>query len=171
MPRKPASENVVCLCRLLHLLANFSNILFAYRQTVWTQFRLLLDESQNLFPSWCHLCTRKTIVGRQQFPVAHQTKQVPIAILQHWLQHFVAYCKEMNQSILKFLLMPYQWSLHLRSSWGGVSKAFSKSIMNVSTWPSASKILAQSFVTVIAGLHSYSSSWKHVACLTEVCVH
>ena len=36
-PRQPASESVVCLCRLLHLLANFSNILVAYRQTVWTQ--------------------------------------------------------------------------------------------------------------------------------------
>ena len=24
MPRKPASENVVCLCRLLNILANFS---------------------------------------------------------------------------------------------------------------------------------------------------
>ena len=38
-PRKTASENVVCLCRLLHLLANFSNLHFAYRQTVWTQIR------------------------------------------------------------------------------------------------------------------------------------
>ena len=34
-PRKSASENV-CLCRLLHLLVNFSNLHFAYRQTVWT---------------------------------------------------------------------------------------------------------------------------------------
>ena len=25
-PRKPASQNVVCLCRLLHILANFSNL-------------------------------------------------------------------------------------------------------------------------------------------------
>ena len=33
-PRKSTSENVVCLCRLLHLLANFSNLHFAYRQTV-----------------------------------------------------------------------------------------------------------------------------------------
>ena len=40
-PRKPASENVVCLCRLLHLLANFSNIFFAYMQTVWTQISLI----------------------------------------------------------------------------------------------------------------------------------
>ena len=32
-PRKFASENVVCLCRLLHLLANFSNLHFPYRQT------------------------------------------------------------------------------------------------------------------------------------------
>ena len=29
MPRKPASENVVCLCRLLNILANFS-ILFLH---------------------------------------------------------------------------------------------------------------------------------------------
>ena len=33
-PRKTASENVVCLCRLLNILANFSNLFFAYRQTV-----------------------------------------------------------------------------------------------------------------------------------------
>ena len=26
MPRKPASENVICLCRLLNILANFSNL-------------------------------------------------------------------------------------------------------------------------------------------------
>ena len=26
MPRKPASENIVCLCRLLNILANFSNL-------------------------------------------------------------------------------------------------------------------------------------------------
>ena len=50
MPRKPASENVVCLCRLLYLLANFSNIFFAYRQTVLTQIRLLLEEQSDLGP-------------------------------------------------------------------------------------------------------------------------
>ena len=49
-PRKPASENVICLCRLLHLLANFSNLHFAYRQTVWTQIRLLLTEQSDLGP-------------------------------------------------------------------------------------------------------------------------
>ena len=41
-PRKTASENVVCLCRLLNILANFSKLFFAYWQTVWTQIRLLL---------------------------------------------------------------------------------------------------------------------------------
>ena len=49
-PRKSASENVVCLCRLLHLLANFSNLHFAYRQTVWTQIRLLLKGQSDLGP-------------------------------------------------------------------------------------------------------------------------
>ena len=47
---KSASENVVCLCRLLHLLANFSNLHFAYRQTVRTQIRLLLKEQSDLGP-------------------------------------------------------------------------------------------------------------------------
>ena len=43
-------KNVICLCCLLHLLANFSNILFAYRQTVWNQIRLLLKEQSDLDP-------------------------------------------------------------------------------------------------------------------------
>ena len=29
-PRKHASENVVCLCRLLNILANFSNLFFFF---------------------------------------------------------------------------------------------------------------------------------------------
>ena len=33
-PRKPASENVVCLCRLLNILANFSN-LFLHTGKQW----------------------------------------------------------------------------------------------------------------------------------------
>ena len=49
-PRKPASENVVCLCRLLNILENFSNILSACMQTVWTQIRLLLKEQSDLGP-------------------------------------------------------------------------------------------------------------------------
>ena len=50
MPRKSASKNVVCLCRLLHILANFSTLFYAYRQTVWTQIRLLLKEQSDLGP-------------------------------------------------------------------------------------------------------------------------
>ena len=45
--------------------------------------------------------------------------------------------------------IPYLNNLILRSSWGGVSNAFSKSNMNVSTCPLLSKILAQSFITVV----------------------
>ena len=44
--------------------------------------------------------------------------------------------------------IPYPYSLNLSSSCGGVSKAFSKSKINVSTCPTLSKILAQSFITV-----------------------
>ena len=60
-PRKSASENVVCLCRLLHLLANFSNLHFAYRQTVWTQIRLLLKEQSDLGPH----CLQKWLLKSQ----------------------------------------------------------------------------------------------------------
>ena len=49
-PRKPSSENVVCLCCLLNILANFSNLFYAYRQTVWTQIRRLLKEPSDLGP-------------------------------------------------------------------------------------------------------------------------
>ena len=45
--------------------------------------------------------------------------------------------------------IPQLNNLLLRSSWGGVSNAFSKSNMNVSTCPLLSKILAQSFITVV----------------------
>ena len=58
-PRKSASENVVCLCRLLHLLANFSKLHFAYRQTVWTKIRLLLKEQSDLGPHCLQQCLLK----------------------------------------------------------------------------------------------------------------
>ena len=50
-PRKTASENV-CLCRLLNILANFSKLFFAYRQTVWTQIRLLLNLDLHCLQKW-----------------------------------------------------------------------------------------------------------------------
>ena len=49
-PKKPASENVVCFCSLLNIHANLFNLFFAYRQTVWTQIRLLLKEQSDLGP-------------------------------------------------------------------------------------------------------------------------
>ena len=35
MPRKAASENVVCLCRLLNILANFSNLFLHTGKQCW----------------------------------------------------------------------------------------------------------------------------------------
>ena len=52
MPRKPASENVFCLCRLLNILANFSNLFSAYGQRVWIKSRLLLKEQSDLGPHY-----------------------------------------------------------------------------------------------------------------------
>ena len=60
-PRKTASENVVCLCRLLNILANFSKLFFAYWQTVWTQIRLLLKEQSDLGPH----CLQKWLLKSQ----------------------------------------------------------------------------------------------------------
>ena len=50
----------------------------------------------------------------------------------------------------------------------GVLNAFSKFNMNVSICPLLSKILAQSFITVVTEFHSYVFSWMHVAYLTGV---
>ena len=60
-PRKTASENVVCLCRLLNILANFIKPTFAYRQTVWTQIRLLLKKQSDLGPH----CLQKWLLKSQ----------------------------------------------------------------------------------------------------------
>ena len=46
---------------------------------------------------------------QQQCSVAHQTKQVPIVIWHHSLQPFIAYCTDMNRSILKFFRL---WHIH-----------------------------------------------------------
>ena len=60
-PRKTASENVVCLCRLLNILANFSKLFFAYRQTVWTQ-----KEQSDLGPH----CLQKLLLKSQGDDIA-----------------------------------------------------------------------------------------------------
>ena len=60
-PRKTASENVVCLCHLLNIFANFSKLFLAYRQTVWTKIRLLLKEQSDLGPH----CLQKWLLKSQ----------------------------------------------------------------------------------------------------------
>ena len=60
-PRKSASENVVCLCCLLNILADFLNLFFAYRQKVWTLIRLLLKEQSDLGPH----CLQKLLLKSQ----------------------------------------------------------------------------------------------------------
>ena len=42
---------------------------------------------------------RKTTVDREQCPAAHQTKQVPIAILLHWLQTTLCCLLHRNESV------------------------------------------------------------------------
>ena len=111
------------------------------------------DESQILFQAWCHLYTKKTRDDQEQCPAAHQTKHVPIFGYCEFAPLTTTLCCLLHRiesiHINVCPLMPYPWSLHFRSSWRGVSNAFSKSNMNVSTWPPASKTFAQSFITVI----------------------
>ena len=86
---------------------------------------------QILFQPQCHLYTRKTTVDQEQCPAAHQTKQVPIFAP---LTTTLCCLLHRNESIHSkdISLMPYPWSLHFTSSWGGLLKACSKSNMNVS---------------------------------------
>ena len=62
--------------------------------------------------------------------------------------------------------VPYPYSLHLSSSCGGVLKTFSKSKINVSTCPPISKILAQSFITVINWV-SQLCLFRNTCCLSD----
>ena len=48
MPRKPASENVVCFCCLLNILANSSNLFLHTGKQCGSKFRLLLEEQPDL---------------------------------------------------------------------------------------------------------------------------
>ena len=56
--------------------------------------------------------------------------------------------------------------LAFKYSWGGVSKAFSKSKINVSTCPPSSKILARSFITVINWV-SQLCLFRNACCLSD----
>ena len=89
-------------CPFAQLINILSMCLQCYQSDDSRHIHQRTDESQILFQPWCHLYTRKTTVDREQCPAARQTKQVPIAILHHWLQHCVAYCTDMNQTMLKF---------------------------------------------------------------------
>ena len=62
--------------------------------------------------------------------------------------------------------IPQLNNLFLRSSWGGVSNAFSKSNMNVSTCPLLSKILAQLFITVVNWV-SQLCPFLNACCLSD----
>ena len=80
-------------------------------------------------------------------PAAHQTKGVPNEILLHWLQPFVAYCTETNQSILRFttyaISMEFAFQKFMRRSVKGLLEVQYECIYLTS------KILAQSLITVI----------------------
>ena len=102
---------------------------------------------QTQYQMRCHLCTERTTRDQERCPGGHPTKPEPRQILLH-LQQLVFWSKEKNLSIsMSYNSIAKQ--LLLRSSWGGVSNAFSKSNMNVSTCPLLSRILAQSFITVV----------------------
>ena len=60
-PRKTASENIVCLCRLLNILANFSNLFLHTGKQCGPQIRLLLEEQSDLGPH----CLQKWLLKSQ----------------------------------------------------------------------------------------------------------
>ena len=56
MPRKPASENVVCLCRLLNIIANFSNLFLhtgkQWKGAVWSGSTLFAKMTFKITSRW-----------------------------------------------------------------------------------------------------------------------
>ena len=68
MPRKPASENVVCLCHLLNILANFSN--------------LFLHTGKQCGPWWGAVWSGSTLFTKQWLYNHKQvTKQTTIVVI------------------------------------------------------------------------------------------
>ena len=127
------------------------------------------DKSQILFQPWCHLYTRKTTGDREQCPMAHQTKQVSIEIFHHWPQPFVAYFKEINQSIPKYF---HLCMVRMEFAFQKLMRRGVKYLLEVQYECIYLTSCSQNFSPIIYNcdqLHSYGSSWKHVACLIEVC--
>ena len=118
----------------------------------------------------CHLCTERTTRDQERCPGGHSTKPEPSQIVLHLQQLVVFWSKEClatNSTAEQFAFKEFM---------RGLSNAFSKSNMNVSTCPLLSKILAQSFITVVNWVSQlcfffFFFSWMHVAYLTGVYIH
>ena len=97
----------------------------------------------------CHLCTKRITRDQERCPGGHTTKLEPSQILLHLQQLVVVWSKEKNLSISMFSIDSIAKQFSFKEFMRGVSNAFSKSNMNVLTCSLLSKILAQSFITVV----------------------
>ena len=119
----------------------------------------------------CHLCTDRTTKDQEQCLGGHPTKPSPV--------RFYFIYKNLLLSEAKKGIYPFQClatnsiakGFAFKEIMRGVSNAFSKSNMNVSTCPLLSKILAQSFITVVNWVSQLCPFWMHVAYLTGVYIH
>ena len=108
----------------------------------------------------------------EQCPAAHQTKQVLTETLLHWLQPFVAYCTEMNQSILRLFHLCHIHEVCISAVHEEeYQRPFQDPIWMYLLDLMHTKVLPNHLLLWSTEIHSYGSSWKHVACLTETCVH
>ena len=107
-PRKIASENVVCLCRLLNILADFSSLFLHTGKTVWTLIRLLLKEQSDLGPH----CLQKWLLKSQaddnsnKYPKHMLHEQIRIRIRINKTRHFyISFCSLRILYKTKLILM------------------------------------------------------------------
>ena len=71
MPRKPASKNVVCLCRLLNILRNFSNLF------LHTDIQANSVDPDQTAPRGA-VCPGSTLFAKMTFKI---TKQMTIVVI------------------------------------------------------------------------------------------
>ena len=83
-PRKPASENVVCLCHLLNILANFSNLFLHTGK----ECRPRSDCSQRSSLIWVHTVCKNDFQNHKQ--MIKQTTTVVIGSLR--VMVYVCHC-------------------------------------------------------------------------------
>ena len=160
LPRNPINQyhSEVSLC-LLH--PQFHNSKHSHQQKV-------LFQTQYLMRCHLHVCTKRTTKNQEQCPGpgGNQTKPEPVRFYSIYNNLLLSEAKKRIYPFQCFATDFIAKQFAFKEFMRGVSNAFSKSNMNVSTCPLLSKILAQSFIIVVNWV-SQLCPFLNACCLSD----